>query len=114
MANVLSSFFLILVVIWALSVRLLAAVPKFFGPNIVEEKEWDDPQKWKNEDLVKDVRYYAAKAGFEIVNETVETEDGYYLRVHRVICPERNAERRSDGRGASIFLQWTRKRAFDL
>ncbi len=97
-ANVLSSFFLLLVVMWALAVRLLAAIPKFFAPTIKEQKEWDDPQRWNKEELVKDVRYYAASCGFEIINETVETQDGYYLRMNRIIDPQTTHKKHSDGR----------------
>lgn len=102
LANCLSSVFLILVVIWALSVRLLAAVPKLLSPSIEEKSEWDDPGRWKKEKLVKDVRYYARSCGFDIVNETCETADGYFLRINRIICPERQHERRSDGRGEFV------------
>ncbi|SAM86299.1 related to YEH1-steryl ester hydrolase [Ustilago bromivora] len=97
-ANVLSSFFLFLVVLWALSVRLLAAIPKFFAPTVKEQKEWDDPKRWSKEKLVKDVRYYAASCGFEIINETVQTQDGYYLRIHRIIDPQTTHKKHSDGR----------------
>lgn len=103
-ANILSSFFLLLVIVWALSVRLLAAIPKFFAPTIKEQKEWDDPQRWSKEELVKDVRYYAANCGFEIINETVETQDGYYLRMNRIIDPQTTHKKHSDGRGGFPVL----------
>lgn len=103
-ANVLSSFFLLLVIVWALSVRLLAAIPKFFAPTIKEQKEWDDPKRWNKEKLVKDVRYYAASCGFEIINETVETQDGYYLRMNRIIDPQTTHKKHSDGRGGFPVL----------
>lgn len=103
-ANVLSSFFLVLVVVWALSVRLLAAVPKFFAPSVAEQKQWDDPKRWRNEKLVKDVRYYAAQCGFEIRNETVETQDGYFLRMNRIIDPQTTHVKHSDGRGGFPVL----------
>lgn len=103
-ANLTSSFFLIIVVIWALSVRLLSAIPKFFAPNIDEMKEWDDPKRWSKEHLVKDVRYYAKSCGFEIINETVETQDGYYLRVNRIIDPQTTHKKHSDGRGGFPVL----------
>jgi pimeloyl-ACP methyl ester carboxylesterase len=105
LANALSSAFLIGVVMWALSMRLIAAIPKFFSrTQPVEERSWDNPAEWKKERLVKDVRYYAETAGFKIVNETAETEDGYYLRVNRVIDPQREHEVRSDGRGGFPVL----------
>ncbi|SPO31466.1 related to YEH1 - steryl ester hydrolase [Ustilago trichophora] len=103
-ANVLSSFFLLLVIVWALSVRLLAAIPKFFAPTIKDQKEWDDPKRWNKEKLVKDVRYYAASCGFEIINETVETQDGYYLRMNRIIDPQTTHKKHSDGRGGFPVL----------
>ena len=103
-ANALSSGFLLLVIIWALSVRLLAAIPKFFAPTVKEQKEWDDPKRWNKEKLVKDVRYYAASCGFEIINETVETQDGYYLRMNRVIDPQTTHKKHSDGRGGFPVL----------
>ncbi|SPO31699.1 related to YEH1 - steryl ester hydrolase [Ustilago trichophora] len=103
-ANVLSSFFLLLVIVWALSVRLLAAIPKFFAPTIKEQKEWDDPKRWNKEKLVKDVRYYAASCGFEIINETVETQDGYYLRINRIIDPQTTHKKHSDGRAGFPVL----------
>lgn len=103
LANALSSFFLILVVIWALSVRLLASLPSMLGlgpkTNSEDQYEWDDPKKWKKEKLLKDVRYYASSCGFEIINETAKTKDGYHLRVNRVIDPKRKGEKHSDGRG---------------
>lgn len=106
-ANTLSSTFLIFVVIWALSVRLLAQVPRLLALSLgtTPRKEWDEPEKWSSENLVKDVRYYAENCGFQIHNETVETEDGYYLRMHRVVCPEteRNA-RRGGGKGGYPVL----------
>lgn len=103
-ANVLSSFFLLLVILWALSVRLLAAIPNFFAPTIKEQKQWDDPKRWNKEKLVKDVRYYAASCGFEIINETVETQDGYYLRMNRIIDPQTTHKKHSDGRGGFPVL----------
>ena len=108
LANTLSSVFLILVVIWALSVRFFAYVPVLLGLAPKKEKEelheWDDPKRWKKEKLVKDVGYYARSCGFDIVDETVETEDGFYLRVHRVIDPTRKDEKRKDGRGGFPIL----------
>lgn len=104
MANALSSALLIGVVIWALSVRLLASIPKLLHPIVIEPKEWDEPKRWKKEVLVKDVRYYANSCGFKIINETAETQDGYHLRVHRIVDPQREHELHSDGRGGFPVL----------
>ncbi|PWN48487.1 alpha/beta-hydrolase [Violaceomyces palustris] len=107
-ANVTSSFFLVLVVNWALSVRLLSAIPAYLSSSRADDEggkaDWDDPPRWAKEKLVKDVRYYAKNCGFEIVNETVETQDGYYLRMHRVIDPQTTHKKKSDGRGGFPVL----------
>jgi lysosomal acid lipase/cholesteryl ester hydrolase len=104
-ANALSSTFLIIVIIWALSVRFISSVPVVLGlasrrPKEVL-KEWDDPPRWKKEKLVKDLSYYAQSCGFDIINETVETADGYLLRLHRVVDPQNQGKKHSDGRGES-------------
>jgi lysosomal acid lipase/cholesteryl ester hydrolase len=105
LAIALSSIFLLGVVFWALTVRLLAAIPKIlWSHHTKEERQWDDAQRWSKEKLVKDVRYYAETCGFKIINETCETEDGYYLRVNRVIDPTREHEKHSDGRGGFPVL----------
>ena len=99
-ANALSSAFLIVIVIWALAVRMLAAIPQIIAAGPAEEpRHWDDPGEWKKEKLVKHVGYYAKTCGFEIKDETCETQDGYYLRVHRIVDPERASKRHTDGRG---------------
>ncbi|KAE8223226.1 hypothetical protein CF319_g3721 [Tilletia indica] len=125
LAIILSSSFLIFIVIWALSIQLLAAVLRripsplkrllvFLGimapqtgarlPKPSWERDWDDAPRWKKEKLVKDVRYYAGSCGFEIVNEQVETQDGFYLRVNRIIDKESSHQRHSDGRGGFPVL----------
>lgn len=60
---------------------------------------WDHPARYKDEKLVKDVRYYAQTCGFQIINETVTTQDGYHLRLHRVVDPTRAHEKHADGKG---------------
>lgn len=42
--------------------------------------EWDDHAKYRKERNTRDVQYYAREAGFDIVDEEVETEDGFVLR----------------------------------
>lgn len=104
-ANALSSAFLIVIVIWALAVRMLAAIPQIIAAGPAEEpRHWDDPGEWKKEKLVKHVGYYAKTCGFEIKDETCETQDGYYLRVHRIVDPERASKRHTDGRGGYPVL----------
>ncbi|KAK0546871.1 hypothetical protein OC846_005082 [Tilletia horrida] len=127
-ALLLSSSFLMVIIVWALSIQLLAAIIRRVPSPItsllvligiaspqsavrvsapVDDKvrDWDDPARWKQEKLVKDVRYYAASCGFEIVNEQVETEDGFYLRVNRIIDKQQEPmKRHSDGRGGFPVL----------
>jgi lysosomal acid lipase/cholesteryl ester hydrolase len=75
---IVSSLCLFLVVGWA----LLASIPALIR-GFREEREvfeWDNPAKYRSEKNTHDVTYYAREAGFDIVNEEVETEDGFLLR----------------------------------
>ena len=63
------------------------------------KRDWDRPDKWKDEELTKDVKYYAESCGYKIIDQTVETEDGYLLRVHKVVVPGRENHVKVDGRG---------------
>lgn len=38
---------------------------------------WDNPSRWKKEDLVKDVKYYARSCGYDVEDQEVITQDGY-------------------------------------
>ena len=89
-----SALFLNAVVLWALladlSNRLI--LPAWLPCPFLRRKSplpvkpvsfpWDDPARWRKEKCTKDVRYYARSAGegYDIVDEEVETEDGFYLR----------------------------------
>lgn len=79
---VLSSCFLMVVVAWAMLADLSAHLPRILRPVKPATFPWDDPKRLKNEKCVKDVRYYAQDAGegYDILDEEVETDDGYYLR----------------------------------
>lgn len=79
---VISSTFLILVVIWASVHRLWVVIPQWARgskrPNIYA---WDEnAPHWKKEKIVKDIGYYARQCGYDIRDEDVETQDGYFLR----------------------------------
>ncbi|KIM84051.1 hypothetical protein PILCRDRAFT_6891 [Piloderma croceum F 1598] len=82
---VVSSLCLFLVVGWA----LLASIPALIRGFRKEREvfEWDNHARYRKEKNTCDVTYYAREAGFDIVNEEVETEDGFLLRVHRVVNP---------------------------
>lgn len=81
---IVSSLFLITVVGWAMLAELAAHLPRFLrrvSPVEPVSFPWDNP-KYMSEKCVKDVRYYAREAGegYDIIDEEVETEDGFYLR----------------------------------
>lgn len=100
-ANAISTFFLLIIIVWALASRatryLSLHVRGLHKPRL--PRPWDDPAKWEKEKLVKDVKYYAASCGFEIQDQEVITKDGYKLRVHKVIAPGQKNRVKSDGRG---------------
>ena len=41
---------------------------------------WDRPEHRKKESVVNDIGYYACQVSLDIVDEEVETADGYLLR----------------------------------
>jgi len=127
LALILSSSFLIFIVTWALSIELLVAMlrrlpsplraiavwvgalpPTNTSASLASaddfDREWDDAPRWKREKLVKDVRYYASTCGFEIVNEQTETEDGFFLRINRIVDKENPPQPHSDGKGGFPVL----------
>ncbi|KAH8115772.1 alpha/beta-hydrolase [Phellopilus nigrolimitatus] len=104
MSFITSSFLLGGVVVWALLADLSTRLPRFLRPVEPATFPWDDPDRWKNEKCVKDVHYYArtAGAGFDIIEEEVETEDGFHLRIHRVVNPRHKAQ--TNGKGGYPVL----------
>ncbi|KAK1921163.1 Alpha/Beta hydrolase protein [Papiliotrema laurentii] len=100
----LSTVFLAFVVTWALSVETLRALPKWIWADNSKRFPWDDERYWKKEGkkISKDPKDYAAQVGMDIEHQTVETDDGYYLKVHRVIDPTHKPK--SDGRGGFPVL----------
>ena len=75
---VMSSSFLTMVVSWAIFASIPTLVGSFWRQR--ETFDWDDHKKYRNEKNTKDVKYYARQAGFDIVDEEVETDDGFLLR----------------------------------
>ncbi|ORX35150.1 Alpha/Beta hydrolase protein [Kockovaella imperatae] len=100
----LSTFFLAFVVLWAMTAEVVKALPKWLRPVKAKRFPWDDDRYWKKEGrkVSKEPKDYARQIGMDIENQVVETEDGYLLRMHRVIDPE--AQPRSDGRGGFPVL----------
>jgi len=77
---IISSFFLTFVVIWASFHRLRKQVPAWIRREQPNVYIWDRPEHHKKERIVNDVGYYARQVGLDIVDEDVETADGYLLR----------------------------------
>jgi hypothetical protein len=79
---ILSTFFLVFVVAWALSTEIARALPKWIRPGPTKKFPWDDDRYWRKEGrkISKEPRDYARQVGMDIENQTVETEDGYLLR----------------------------------
>lgn len=100
-ANAISTAFLLFIILWALTQRSLQhIVNTLLGKNKPRlPRAWDNPEKWKKEKLVKDVKYYARSCGYDIIDQTLKTDDGYYLRVHKVIVPSQIGKLHSDGKG---------------
>ena len=96
-AVIISSSLLIFVVVWGLCVRTSGMLGRWLERKRrgTQPREWDDPLRWKDELLTKDPRYYARSCGFDLETCDVETEDGFILRVHRVVDPERGENART-------------------
>ena len=106
-ANAASAAFLSLIVVWALSSRSLTVIfDRLRGKQATERKrrEWDDQKTYENERVVKDIRYYANSCGFDVVEQTVETKDGYLLKMFKIEVLGRKEVRHSDGRGGYPVL----------
>jgi lysosomal acid lipase/cholesteryl ester hydrolase len=67
---------------WASVHRLWVVIPKWLRrqkkPHVYA---WDENTRHiREEKVVKDVGYYARQCGYDIRDEDVETQDGYFLR----------------------------------
>lgn len=99
-----SSIILLAVVAIGLTVRMAGMLPRYLMRKPSKVYEWEDNERWKTEKLVKSPQYYARNCGFDIVDEQVETKDGYYLRIHHVICHDTEQMRQGPGRGFPILI----------
>lgn len=104
LAVCISSALLISVVCIGLLMRLITYVPRSLFRPPRPRPNWDDPERWKHEALVKSPQYYARNCGFDIIDEQVETKDGFFLRVHHVKCLEPDDELSKIGRGFPILI----------
>lgn len=62
--------------------ELSRVLPRWLRSGETKKFPWDDERYWKKEGrkISKEPRDYARQVGMDIENQTVETEDGYYLR----------------------------------
>ncbi|GJN89599.1 hypothetical protein Rhopal_002586-T1 [Rhodotorula paludigena] len=110
-ANAASAAFLIFIIVWALSTRFFVAIYRWARGLQVDRyrREWDTDearQRRKDERVVKDIRYYARRCGFDVVEQTVETKDGYLLKVFKVLCLKKEGKVHADGRrGFPVLIQ---------
>ncbi|GJJ07797.1 hypothetical protein Clacol_002002 [Clathrus columnatus] len=96
-ATIISSTFLICVTFWATAVHFYRRIPAWLRPVEPRRFEWDNPQLAKTEKVVKQVYAYAQAVNFEIIDEQVETADGYFLRVHRIVNPRHKPSQHGKG-----------------
>ncbi|BEI82820.1 hypothetical protein CcaverHIS002_0306880 [Cutaneotrichosporon cavernicola] len=101
---VVSTFFLACVTMWAFGAEAIMLLPTWLNPPVKPTYDWDDDEHWRKADATvsKEPQFYARQIGMDIENQTVETEDGFHLRMHRVIDPE--ARPHADGRGGFPVL----------
>jgi hypothetical protein len=83
--------------------ELSRVLPRWLSSGEAKKFPWDDERYWKKEGrkISKEPRDYARQIGMDIENQTVETEDGYYLRwvylfISRYAFPKGLLKRHSD------------------
>jgi lysosomal acid lipase/cholesteryl ester hydrolase len=108
----LSTFFLVFVVAWAMGSELTRVLPRWLKSGEAKKFPWDDERYWKKEGrkISKEPRDYARQIGMDIENQTVETEDGYFLRQVRVSFrrySSPSSSRASDHEDVASRWQWT-------
>ncbi|GAA5850285.1 hypothetical protein JCM9279_006513 [Rhodotorula babjevae] len=110
-ANAASAGFLIFIIVWALSSRLVEATRRYVGGLNADRhrRAWDTDaarDTRRTERVTKDIRYYALRCGFDVVEQTVETKDGYLLKAFKVVCLKKDAKVHADGRkGFPVLIQ---------
>ncbi|GAA6022115.1 hypothetical protein JCM10207_000767 [Rhodosporidiobolus poonsookiae] len=108
-ANAASAAFLVLIIVWALTsqgLHTLVCWMKGQHPDR-RRRDWDTDEAKSERDrerVVKDIQYYARRCGFDVVEQTVETKDGYLLKVFKVLCLKKKMKTHADGRGGFPVL----------
>lgn len=86
-AVIISSVILMFLVAIGLVVRLIGLPSRMLTRPKAPRMEWDNAEKYSKELLVKDMRYYAQSCGYDLEEHVIETEDGYFLLMQRVVVP---------------------------
>jgi hypothetical protein len=105
---IISTIFLLFIVVWALATRAIQAAPKFLLSFILpkeEKEEWDDG-RYDGEKCVKSVKYYAENCGYGIEEQSIWTDDGYELKIHKVL----NRQKGTNVGGWPVVIQHGRFR----
>ncbi|PKI85514.1 hypothetical protein MVES_000588 [Malassezia vespertilionis] len=102
-AVLISSVILVATVAMGLCSRFIHAIPDMLLSKQRPKPLWDNPERWRSEELVKNTQYYAENCGFFIVDEQAETQDGYYLCMHRVECKTDTAKN-GPGKGFPVLI----------
>jgi hypothetical protein len=96
--------------------ELRRILPRWLSASEAKKFPWDDERYWKKEGrkISKEPRDYARQIGMDIENQTVETEDGYYLRWVSFLVPSTqisvllyDIEAESNGANPTAFLLLT-------
>lgn len=79
---IISTVFLGGVVCWALAVEAVSMVPKLLWRERTKQYPWDDDKYWRKQGhkISKEPADYARQIGMDIEHQTVETEDGFFLK----------------------------------
>ena len=67
---------------WAMAAEVARGLPRWVWPDRPRSFPWDDDRYWKREGkkVSKDPSDYARQVGMEIEHQTIESEDGYFLK----------------------------------
>ncbi|KAG8906447.1 hypothetical protein FRB99_006863 [Tulasnella sp. 403] len=112
---IVSTVCLVAVVLYACLVQVWTTVKRrLVGPRRCPKiYDWDGGaccDIWGEEELKRDLGYYAKRVGMEMREGVAETEDGYFLKMHRVVNPR---EKKMEGRRDTKFF-WGTTEAFSI
>lgn len=111
LSHIISNSILVIIVVYALikrcltkAINQLLQLPTQSNHHKKISRQWDLPHKFKHEKVTKDFHYYAKQAGYEIIEQTVETLDGYFLKVWKIVKPGQERFTLKNGKGGYPVL----------